>query len=132
MIEQYVYDRIVNDETLQELLSAGSDDLHVYPAVVPREVQFDQAVTFTLIGTVDAFPAVNSVNVQFNIFAKTHAKTVEIAQALAALFNDDNNKKDDTADISIVYSIRQSESDLGFNFDDGLYQREATYYFKVR
>ena len=132
MLEQYIYDKITNDETLQELLAAGSDSFHVYPNVIPRSVNFEQALTFTLIITRDVYPGYVSRDVQFNIFAKTHAKTVQIANALANLFNEDNNQNEDG--VKVVYSQRHSESDLGFDFDEGenYYQREATYYFKMR
>lgn len=130
MIEQYVYNKISEDETLAELLSAGSDGIHLYPGVIPRDIEFDEAVTFTLIITNDAFPVIQSRNIQFNIFGKTHSKVASIAQAISNIFNDDNNKTDGS--ISVVYSIRSSETDLGYNFDDGLYQRECTYYFKIK
>lgn len=131
MIEQYIYNKITEDETLQTLLSAGSDSFFLYPLVVPRGVDdFNQAVTFTLIVTSDVYPASKSVNVQFNIFSKTHTKAVEVAKALEDLFNEDNNQT--SGGVSVIFSQRRSESDLGFNFDDSLYQREATYYFKIR
>lgn len=131
MIEQYVYDKITQDETLQEMLSAGSDGFHLYPGNVPRSVgDFDAAVTFTLIVTTDAYPAIESRNVQFNIFAKTHTSAANIAKALADLFNEDNNQEAGGA--KVVFSIRKSETDLGINYDDNLYQRECTFYFKMR
>jgi hypothetical protein len=132
MIEQYIYNKITEDETLQELLNAGSDDFYLYPAVVPRGIEnFDVAVTFTLITSTDVYPASKSVNIQFNIFGAVHADVAEVAQALEALFNEDNNQSD--GDVSVVYSQRVSESDLGKSLDnEALYQREATYYFKLR
>lgn len=130
MIEQYIYNKITEDETLQTLLAAGSDDFYLYPNVVPRGVEFSKAVTFTLIITNDVYPAIKSVNVQFSIFSKSHVEAVQIAEALSALFNEDNNQS--SGEVAVVYSQRKSESDLGFNYDDQLYQREATYYFKLR
>jgi len=130
MIEQYVFNKITGDATLQALLTAGGGKYHVYPTVVPRGIDFDRGVTFTLLTTFDAFPAVNSVNIQFNIFAKKHSDAAAVAKALSDLFNDDNNQSSGGQDV--VYSIRKSETDLGFNYDDTLYQREATYYFKLR
>ena len=130
MLEQYIYNLITADATLQALLTAGGSNYHLYPAVVPRGVEFNQAVTFTLITTFDAFPTVQAKSIQFNIFSKTHTKAVEISQALSNLFNGDNLKTSGGAEV--VFSIRASESDLGFNYDDKLYQREATYNFKVR
>lgn len=130
MIEQFVYDKISQDETLQELISAGSDGLHLYPSVVPTGIESDAMITFTLITTRDAFPAIEARSVQFNIFTKTHTAGATIAAALADLFND--NKLQDEDGVKVVYSIRESESDLGFNYDDGYYQREATYGFKMR
>jgi len=131
MIEQYIYNKVTEDPTLQEILSAGSDDFYLYPGVIPRGIEdFEVAVTFTTIITTDVYPASKSVNVQFNIFGKKHADVAEVAQALSDLFNEDNNNSDTGVDV--VFSIRKSESDLGFNFDDNLYQREATYYFKLR
>jgi len=130
MIEQYVYNRITQDAALQALLSAGGGKYHIYPAVVPTGVTFTKAVTFTTIITTDAFPAIESRNVQFNIFAGTHSDAVAIAKALSDVFNDDNNQLEGGQ--AVVYSIRKSESDLGYNFDDKLYQREATYYFKLK
>lgn len=130
MIEQYVYDKITEDVTLQGLLSAGSDDFHVYPMVVPRGVLFDRAVTFSVIITTDVYPASKSVNVQFNIFAKTHTDTVTICEALYALFNEDNNNSSNG--VGVVFSQRKAEADVAFNYDDGLWQRQSTYYFKLR
>lgn len=132
MIEQYIYNMITGDDTLAELLAIGSDDYHLYPNVIPRGIEFDKAVTFTLITTNDAYPAINSVSVQFNIFAKTHSATAQIAKALSDLFNGDNHQS--SGGVDVIYSQRQSESDLGFNFDENenMYQREATYYFKIR
>lgn len=130
MLEQFIYNKITEDDTLQTLLSAGSDDYNLYPGVIPRGIDFDRAVTFTLLITTDVYPASKSMTVQFNIFAKKHSEIVEIAQALEDLFNESNNQSDDNVDV--VFSLRRSESDLGFNYDDGLYQREATYYFKLR
>lgn len=130
MIEQYVYDKITQDPTLQGLLGAGSDDFNVYPMVVPRGVVFDRAVTFTLLITTDVYPASKSVTVQFNIFAKTHTDTVTICEALSNLFNEDNNNSSNGVDV--VFSIRKAEADIAFNYDDGLWQRQATYYFKMR
>lgn len=130
MLEQFIYDKISQDETLQELLSAGSDGIYLYPNVVPTGIESDAMVTFTLIGTRDAFPAVQARSVQFNIFTKTHTTGATIAAALAALFNDNQRQSDDG--VKVVYSNRESESDLGFNYDDKYYQREATYGFKIR
>ncbi len=130
MIEQFIYDSIEQDETLQELLSAGSDGLHLYPTAVPRGIDGDNMVTFTLITTFDNFPAIQSRNVQFSIFTKTHTDGAIIAAALADLFNDNQRKTEDG--VQVVYSIRASESNLGFDYDDNTYQREATYSFKMR
>lgn len=130
MLEQFVYDRISQDATLQGLLDAGGGNMHLYPTVVPRGIDADDLLTFTLIGTRDAFPAVEARSVQFNIFTKTHTAGANIAKALADLFNDDQRKTKDG--VQVVYSIRESESDLGFNYDDKYYQREATYGFKMR
>lgn len=130
MIEQYVYDRITEDETLQTLLSAGSDGLHLYPTVVPRGIDADRIVTFTLITTGDAFPTIQSRNVQFNIFTKTHMDGATIAAALANLFQEDHLHTE--GGVKVVFSQRVSESDLGYNFDDTVYQREATYSFRIR
>lgn len=130
MIEQYIYDLITADPELAELLGIGSGDFALYPAVVPKGIEIDKAVTFTLIGTTDRFPTVRAATVQFNIFAKTHTDTVEIANALATLFNGDTNKA--SGGEAVYFSIRVSESDLGYNYDDGIYQREASYSFKMR
>lgn len=130
MIEDFVYDRITQDETLQELLSAGSDGMHLYPTAVPTGIEAEAMITFTLIGTRDRYPEVESRSVQFNIFSKTHTKGNEVASALASLFNDDNLR---TADgVKVVKSMRESESDLGYDYDDKYYQREATYRFTMR
>lgn len=130
MIEQYVYNKITSDTTLQALLSAGGGKYHLYAGIVPRGIDITKAVTFTLITTVDAYPNIKSANIQFNIFAKTYTDTVTIAQALEAVFNGDNNKSDGGVDM--IFSIRKSESYIGHDYDDGLHQREATYYFKLR
>lgn len=132
MLEQFIYNKITEDTALQSLLSAGSDDFYLYPNVVPRSLMIDVAVTFTTIITTDVYPASKSVQVQFNIFAKSHSKTVEIAQALSDLFNESNNQYDEDSKVGVVFSFRKSESDIGFDFDDDTYQREATYYFKIR
>lgn len=130
MIEQFVYDKISQDETLQELLDAGSDGLHIYPSAVPTGIEADALLTFTVITTRDRFPNIEARSVQFGIFTKTHTAGNQIATALAALFNDNQRQTDDG--VKVVYSIRESESDLGFDFDDKYYQREATYGFKMR
>lgn len=129
MIEQYIFNKISADTALSTFLTKASV-LNLYPAVVPRGVDFDNAVTFTVISVVDVYPASKSVNVQFNIFSKEHIKSAQIAQALSDLFNEDNHQQDGGVDM--VFSIRKSESDLGFNFDTNIYQRETTYYFKLR
>ena len=133
-MEQYVYDKITEDEALQLLLTIDSGDVALYPGAVPRGVEFDRAVTFTTIITTDAYPHIKSVQVQFNIFAKTHADIGAISKALYDLFNEDNNNSngEGEAKVEVVYSQRKTEADIGFNYDDGLYQREATYYFKLR
>lgn len=130
MIESYIFNKITNDATLMSLLSAGGGKYHAYPAVVPRGVDFDRALTFSVITAAYVYPAATSINVQLGIFAKTHTDANTVAQALYALFNEDNN--DSAEGIEVVYSQRVSETDLGFNYDDGLYQRQATYYFKTR
>lgn len=130
MIEQYTYNKIVGDATLQALLTDGASGYNVFPNVVPRSLVFDRAVTFTLISSNDVFPNATSKNVQFNIFAKTHADTVSIATALANVFNGDNNQV--SGGLFVIYSQRRSESDLAYDFDTSIYHREATYYFKTR
>lgn len=130
MLEQYIYNLITADPTLQALLTNGEAGYHLYPAVVPRGVEFTKAVTFSLITTVDSFPTIQSKSYQFGIFSKSHTEAVQISQALAALFNGDNLKTSGGAEV--VFSIRVSETDLGFDYDDTLYQREATYNFKLR
>lgn len=132
MIEQYVYDLIKNDPTLAGLLSKGEspDSIHLYPNVLPRGLTFDQAVTFTRIITYDAFPAIQAITIQFNIFTHKHMDGAAIGQALYDLFNQATNYT--AGGISTYYVQRVSESDIDFNYDDKLYQREATYNFKVR
>lgn len=130
MIEQYIYNKITQDSALQTLLDDGDGGYKLFPTVVPRGVETDKAVTFTLINSNDAYPKIQSVNVQFNIFADTHTEVAQISEALADLFNEDNNQLE--AGVGVVYSQRVSQTDLGFNFDDENYQREATYYFKLR
>jgi len=130
MIEQYVFNKIVADTTLQGLLTDGASGYNLYPNVVPRSLVFDRAVTFSTISTTDVFPNANSVNIQFNIFAKTHSDTVAISSALANIFNGDNAQVD--GGIFMIYSQRRSESDLAFDFDTNIYHREATYYFKIK
>jgi hypothetical protein len=129
-LENYIFNKITEDTTLQTLLNAGGGKYHIYPNVIPRDTTFSQAITFTKIITNDVYPAASSSNVQFNIFASTHVKITEVAQALSDLFNGDNNNSDDG--FNVIFSIRKSESDLGYDFDEKLYQREATYYFKLR
>lgn len=130
MIEQYVYNLITQDATLATLLDDGSGGFKLYPVVVPREEDVDQAIAFSTINSTDVYPEFKSVDIQFNIFAQTHTKVVEIANALANIFNEDNNKSEGGQDV--VFSKRRSETDFGYDFDNKLYQREATYYFKLR
>ena len=132
MIEQYIYNKILQDETLKNLLkTSDGKGIFLFPSVIPREIEdFEKAVTFTLITTVDDYPTILSHNIQFSIFAKKHSDTVNIAKGLYNLFNEANNQKD--GDVKVVFSIRVSETDLGFDFDTYLYQRESTYYFKIR
>lgn len=129
-IEDYIYNKITSDPTLQNLLDDGESSFLLYPNVVPKGIDIDHAVTFTLITSGTAYPSIKSANIQFNIFAKTHTKTAEIASALYDLFNGLENQV--LVDLGIIYSQRVSESDIGFNYDDGFYQRETTYYFKIR
>jgi len=131
MIEQYIFNKITADITLQGLLTDGNGGYNLYPLVVPRSLTFTKAVTFTTVATNDVFPNVNSVTVQFNIFTKTHTDAVLISKAIANLFNGDNNQLD-AGNIAVVYSERASESDLGFDFDETIYHRESSYYFKIR
>lgn len=129
MIEQYIYNLITADEALTDLLGEG-EDIALYPNSVPTGTAFERAVTFTLIGTTDRFPKVEAPTVQFNIFARTHTDTAAIAKALADLFNQQFNRS--SGGVEVYYSQRMSESDLGFQRDDNVYQREATYSFKIR
>lgn len=129
MIEQYIFNRITADTTLQGLLSAGGGKYHLYPDVVPGALTFDRAVTFTVITTNDVFPAVESRTVQFNIFAKKASDRNAIATAMANIFNDDNLQA--SGGVGVIYSKRTSESSLGYNYDTKIYQSEASYYFKI-
>lgn len=129
MIEQYIFNLISANSPLSTLLTKNSV-LNLYPAVIPRGVDFDNAVTFSTIITTDVYPASKSVQVQFNIFTKEHIKAVQVAQALSDLFNEDNHQS--SGGVDMVFSIRKSEADIGFNYDTNIYQREATYYFKIR
>ncbi len=132
MIEQYIYNLITGDTALQELLHKGSDDFYLYPGVIPRgEDNFTVAVAFSLITTKDVYPVSKSVTVQFNIFGTTHVVTANVAKALSDLFNEDNRQN--SGGVQMVFSQRVSEGDLGKALDnEALYQREATYYFKLR
>ena len=130
MIEQYVFNKITGDATLQTLLTDGAGGYNVYPSVIPRSLVFDRAITFSTLITTDVFPNANAVSIQFNVFAKSHTDTVAITSALANLFNGDNNKVD--GNVEVIYSQRRSESDLAFDFDQNIFHREATYYFKIR
>lgn len=129
MLEQYIYNKISNDPVLSNLLSKDGV-LNLYPTVIPRGVSADNTMTFTTISTTDVYPNAKGVYIQFNIFTKEHVKAVEIANGLSNLFNEDNNQSD--GGINVIFSIRKSESDLGFNFDTNIYQREASYYYKIR
>lgn len=129
-IEQYLFDKISNDTTLATLLDAGGGKIHLYPNVIPRGLTGDTMMTFTKITTTDRYPTIESVNVQFNIFAKTHLALNTVSSALSNLFNEDNLQQN--AGLVVIFSIRKSESDLGYNYDDKYYQREATYYFKIK
>jgi len=130
MIEQYIFNKITGDTTLQTLLSAGGGKYHLYPLVVPRGLEFDRAVTFTVINTGDAYPNIKSSNIQFNIFAKTHSDITSITEALSNLFNEDNHQVD--GGLSMIFSIRTSEFDIAYDYDTKTYQRQASYYFKIR
>ena len=129
MIEQYIYNLISADATLTSLLTENTE-LRLYPEVVPSGIEFNTAVTFTLITTSDTFPTIQSRNVQFNIFTRTHTIGAQIADALADLFNEDHLKT--SGGIGVVYSQRVSESGLGYDYDDKHYHREATYTFKIK
>lgn len=128
-MENYIYNKIKEDTTLANLLANGSK-FHIYPGVIPRGIKFSQAITHSLINSTDAYPKISSQNIQFNIFAKKHKKIVEVANALANLFNEDNLQTE--AGVQVVFSIRKSETDLGYDYDEKIYQREASYYFKLR
>lgn len=132
MIEQYIYNRITQDETLQELLTAGSDGFHIYPNKVPRGTEFQQGVTFSRVGGGFVYPNLETILIQFSIFARTHAKLGEVSSAIANIFNEDHNQT--SGDISIVYSQKQgNEFDLPSDLDDpNYYQRSVTYLFKIR
>lgn len=130
MLEQYIFNLITADTTLKALLTAGGGKYHLYPAFVPRGITITKAVTFSTVITTDVFPASKSKSIQFNIFATAHSDIVAIADALDNLFNGDNHKT--SGNISVVYSQRRSESDLPYDTDEAIYQREATYYFKIR
>lgn len=130
MIEQYIYNRISQDETLATLLENVEGGVHLYPAVVPRGANASSAMTFTQIGSTDAYPNVTSVNIQFNIFSTKHSQVAAMAKALADIFNEDHLQTE--GGTSVVFSQRQSESDLGFDYNEKEYQRQSTYYFKLR
>lgn len=129
MIEQYVYNRINADTTLSNYLADGSGGIHLYPGVIPETKQFESAVAFSLLNSTDNYPNVRSKTVQFNIFSDTHTRCNEISSALADLFNGDTLKTD--GGVKVVYSERDSETDLGKDYDTELYQRETSYYFKI-
>ncbi len=132
MLEQYIFNKISEDETLQELLSAGSDGLHLYPAPIDRGIEFERAIAFSLLSTTDRYPDVQARAVQFSIFAKTHTDTATIAAALANLFNQDNNQS--SGGVDVVFSIRVSEDDIPKDLDEvgDYFHRQATYNFKIR
>lgn len=132
MIEQYIYNKITEDETLQELLSAGSDGFHIYPTKVPRGVEFAQGVAFSRVGGGFVYPNLETITVQFSIFARTHTKLAEVAQAISNVFNEDHYQT--SGDITIVYSQKQgNEFDMPSDLDDpNYYQRTVTYLFKIK
>lgn len=125
-MEQFVYDKIKNSP-IHDIVGDN-----VFPLVVPRSITVDKVITFTTIVTTDEYPNVKSAQVQFNIFAKKHSDVTAIAQGLYALFNQKENDTTPDVDIGIVFSIRRSESDVDFDYDAKLYQRQASYYFKIR
>lgn len=129
MIEQYLYNLITGDSTLQGYLTNGGGGYHVYPGVVPKDLTFNSAVAINLIGSSDTYPNAVSKVVQFNIFAKTHTRANEIAVALSDLFNGDHLQT--SGGVKLVFSKRESEVDLGYDYDVELFQRNVSYYFKL-
>ena len=125
-MEQCVYNKI----KLSPLHAIVGDN--VFPMVIPRSASVEKAITFTKIVTVDEYPNVKSTQFQFNIFAKKHSDVGAIAEGLYDLFNQKENDTTPDVDIGVVFSIRRSESDIDYDYDGKLYQREATYYFKLR
>jgi hypothetical protein len=132
MIEQYIFNKITGNTTLQTLLSAGGGKYHVYPNKVPRPIEFEQGITFSRLGGGSGYPKVKSQIIQFSIFARTHAKLGDISEALYDLFDEKNN--DSSGGVDVVYSQRQgAENDLESSLDDpNYYMRVVSYYFKLR
>jgi len=128
-ISYYVYEVITQDPTLAGLLADGNNGYHLYPSVVPEAINIETAVAFELINTTDTFPKSTTRRVQFNIFAEKHTKTVEVANALHDRLQYDRLRT--FGGVSVVRSQRSDESGLGYDYDIDLYQREATYDFKL-
>lgn len=128
-IEDHIYARIIDDPALQALLTDGNGGFNVFSPVIPRGITFTKAVAFSYILSRSRFPNANSIDVQFNIFSTKHQDTIAIATALADLFHQDHGKEEEG--VFVVYSQKQTETDLGLNYDDNLYQRSISYYFKV-
>lgn len=130
MIEQYIYNRISSNLALQTILEKNGGGIHLYPVSIPRGIEFNQAMTFFLVNSVNAYPTIKSVEIQFTFFSKTHEKINEMSQAIESEFNEDNNQSD--AGVNMVFSQKRSEFDLPYDFDEELYLRQASYYFKLR
>ena len=89
MIEQYVYDKVTADPTLQGLITDGAGGYRLYPDVVPRGTTIENAITFTNIITTDVYPAVESRTIQFNIFSQNNSalEAGNLLESLKTMFD---------------------------------------------
>lgn len=128
-IKQFIFDTITGYAPLAEDLSDGSGGYNLFPGAVPRGIDPDKVITYSIIGTTDVYPALVSFDVQFSIFARTDTEAQAIAKLLGEVYNDSKNRV--SGENAVLYSIRRSQSDLPYDYNNKTYQIEATYYFKL-
>jgi len=88
-LEQGIYNEIKNDVTIATKLANG-DDYHIYPLVVPDNITFTKAVTYTEITQSLNFPNARTSIIQINCIADTFDNAVDLAEDIDRIFFDKN------------------------------------------
>jgi hypothetical protein len=89
MLEQGIYNEIKNDTAIATKLANGTD-YHIYPLVVPDDINFSMALTYTEIDQTLNFPNARTSIMQFNCIADTYDEALGLAEDINRIFFDKN------------------------------------------